>query len=663
MTKKYPAKPIKTQKQESVSSKKEAKPKVLSSVTSTLQKNDWIWIALIAVLSFFLYANTLKFGNTFDDDIYTQKNKFALQGMSALGDIWKYGTIKGFTVDPNNSGIYRPFTLTTFAMEKSLFGNLDPGHSHGINVFLYALTILALGAFLVKLCKNIGIPVYVPLLITLLYATHPLHTEVVASVKSRDEILAMLLPLLGMNLLWTYLREKNLLWLILACVSFLFGLFSKENPLMMMFLIPVFLYIFAKKTVKDSIITALPFIGMGVLYLLIRTSVLDKVNSSGVNMVINNVVWGAKGAEIYSTNLSVWLEYLRLLFIPWPLSYDYSFNQVPMAGWGEPRVWVSLVLYLSIALGGAWLAWKKQFSGLGLLFYLVTFFIYMNLIPKYVLASTMAERFMFMPSLGFCIFVVSGLYLLLEKFSIKPANYIMIGVFSAVSLVYSVLTVQRNPVWENNITLFQSGTGSAPKSFRTHFNMGETLRVKGDEALKKAQAKNDQNEMAQARKIIAESAGHYENSLKIYDKVPLTWYNLGICYTALNDTVKAEAAYLKSYELFPKGMASNNLGVIRFWKKDYENAAKYFEVALQGSNPEKANILSNLGASYHNQGKYADAIKYYEQALAISPTPNLIQNLSNLYKATGNPEKADYYAKMMGQLTPNAQLQSNPSGK
>lgn len=654
MAKKYPAKPIKNPKTAAEPVKNSVKPeRFISSVVSILEKKDWLWITAIAILSFFLYANTLKFGNTFDDDIYTHKNKYAQEGIGALGSIWKYGTIQGFTVAPNNSGIYRPFTLTTFALEKSIFGDLEPKHSHFINVLLYALTVLFLGAFLVKICKNIDIPIYVPLLITLLYACHPLHTEVVASVKSRDEILAMLLPFMGLNFFWNYLRENKPYWLIIGLLSFLFGLFSKENPLMLMGIIPVILYIFAQKNIKESILLSLPFFVIGVFYLLIRTSILDKYNSSGVDLVVNNIIWGAKGSEIYSTNLSVWLEYIRLLFVPHPLSYDYSFNQIPVYSWNNFNVWLSLVLYLGAGIGGLWLSWKKQPIGLGLLLYLFTFFVYSNLIPKYVIASTLAERFMFMPSLGFCMFVVLAVYTLLKKLKPQYVQYGTIGLFTVISIVYSVLTINRNPVWKDNVALFESGIKSSPNSFRTHYNMGETLRVRGEADLKAATTKNDKQGIEKAKKLILEAASHYENSLKIYDNAPFTLYNLGVCYTAVNDTANAEKAYQKSHELNPKGMAANNLGVISFWKKDYPKSVFYFEQALQSNNPERGNILSNLGAAYHNQGKYAEAINYYEQSLAVAPTPNLVQNLINLYTATNNPEKADYYKKMIGNLKKN----------
>lgn len=646
MAKQTPPPAKRTAKKETIAPKPLAK--VISSVTSVLDKNDWIAIVLVGILGFVLYFNTTKFGYTFDDDIYTLKSKYALEGTKAMKDIWGYGTIKGFTVAPNNSGIYRPFTLMTFAIEKDMFGKLEPKHSHLVNIFLYALMLGFLCSLLIKLFKNITIPTYIPIIISVLFALHPLHTEVVASVKSRDEILAMLLPLIAFNLLWTHLRQSNLPALIGALLLFFFAVASKENALTLIAVLPLMLFLFGKKDAKDAFMASLPFMLVAFFYLIVRVKILDKDNSSGVNMIANNIIWGAKGSDVLATNFSVWLEYLRLLVIPHPLSYDYSFNQIPIVSMTSMRTIISFILHVGLMGYGLWAISKHQMIGFGILFYFLTFSIFTNIIPKFVLASTMAERFLFMPSLGFCIALVVAVYLLLNKLNIAQSKYITIAIFAGISLVYGYLTLKRTPVWESNRTLFESGLTTSPNSFRTHYNMAETERVAGEALKLEGEKEKNPAKVAQAKEYLKKAANHYETSFKIYDKESNPWYNLGICYLNTQDTLKAEKAYQNALDKNQQnGMAANNLGVMQFWKKDFKKAAEYFEIAVKGNNPEMLNAYSNLGAAYQNMGNLDKAIESYDKAMQMGGSAVVVQNLVNVYTAKGDVEKANYYRAML----------------
>lgn len=634
--------------------KKEAEKQNVTTVSkpnpivSALERNDWIYILGVALLGFVLYFSTTSFNYTFDDDIYTLKNKYALRGTADMGSIWGYGTIQGFTVAPNNSGIYRPFTLTTFAVENQFFGELKPQNSHFINVLLYALTLGFLCSLLIKLFRNLDLPVYIPVLITVLYALHPLHVEVVASVKSRDEILAMLLPLVAFNALWSFWRDQQWAWLALACVAFFFGICSKENPLTLIFVLPMTLFLFGKQSWQQAFLKSLPIIAVSFLYLIIRFKVLDKDNSSGVNMIANNIVWGAKGAEVLSTNLSVWLEYIRLCLFPNPLSYDYSYNQIPIATWSQLRTYVSLLVHVCLFGLGIWWTLKRNVLGYGLLFYFFTFSIFSNLIPKFVLASTLAERFMFMPSLGWCIALVVGLYYILQKFQIPQSQYISIGVFSFIALVFGFWTYQRTPIWESNAKLFESGLSTSPNSFRVHYNMAETERVAGETLKKEGETTKNPQKIEEGKAKLRKAAKHYEDSFKIYDKESGPWYNLGVCYLNTGDTLKAEQAYKRSLELNQlNGMAANNLGVMQFWKKDYKKAAEYFEIAVKGNNPELMNAYANLGAAYHNMQNLPKAIENYEKAMQMGGSPVVVNNLINIYTFLKDDAKVAQYQAML----------------
>ena len=182
---------------------------------------------------------------------------------------------------------------------------------------------------------------------------------------------------------------------------------------------------------------------------------------------------------------------------------------------------------------------------------------------------------------------------------------------------------------------------SSPNSFRTHYNYAETMRVKAEKT-------KDKN-------LYKEAIRNYENSFKIWDKEAMTWYNASVCYLAVQDTVHAEMALVKSLTLNPRyAQAANNLGVIYFMKKDYAKARQYFTQSLNAGNQDQANVLTNIGATYHNTGQAQPAIENYEKAYQflkarnMPRSPSLLQNLANLYRAVGNPEKAAMYEAELG---------------
>jgi len=141
----------------------------------------WFWFGF----SFLLYANTLNHEYTIDDLIVVKSNELTQKGIDGIPEIFKHSYLYGY--DGREDESYRPLTLTTFALEKSFF-DAKPSASHFIQVLLYGLCVMVLFKFLMNLFgqerKNLVI------IITLLFMLHPIHTEVVANVKSRDELLS-----------------------------------------------------------------------------------------------------------------------------------------------------------------------------------------------------------------------------------------------------------------------------------------------------------------------------------------------------------------------------------------------------------------------------------------------------------------------------------------
>ena len=145
----------------------------------------WLGI-LLAVIGIAVYANTFSHEYVLDDWGLMPENKVTRRGFEGLGEIFRTSYRTGMDVADNS--LYRPLSKATFAIEWAIAPN-QPILGHVDNILLYGLACFVLFLTLTKLFRQ---QLLVPFLATLLFAVHPLHTEVVANIKSRDEIMCLL---------------------------------------------------------------------------------------------------------------------------------------------------------------------------------------------------------------------------------------------------------------------------------------------------------------------------------------------------------------------------------------------------------------------------------------------------------------------------------------
>jgi hypothetical protein len=257
--------------------KKEQKPvvKPLSPGNSWL-KGKRLYALIIFAFSFGLYFNTLFNGYNLDDELVTNNHRITSKGWdvlkfnfeafnsvqlqdSSFAQKLRYFVPIVFTVPyyQDNAGYkyeYRPLVFASFALEHALFAKKtavngsevetdSPTISHFINILLYAFLCVLLFLVLCKLFRNYNI--IFPLLITLLFAAFPMHTEDVASIKNRDELLALIFGLLSLNFSWAYIQKSKPVYLVLVLLFFTCGILSKPTTITFVLLIPLCLVVFA----------------------------------------------------------------------------------------------------------------------------------------------------------------------------------------------------------------------------------------------------------------------------------------------------------------------------------------------------------------------------------------------------------------------------------
>ena len=216
----------------------------------------------VFVFSFLIYFNTIPNDYNLDDKLVTQNNEIAAQGISQ-DNIKKIFTQPYYQDKMGYSYGYRPLTTLSFAIEHSIVGD-NPHAGHLINLLLYGLLCFALLKTMERML--IGYSKWLPLIATILFVCHPIHTEVVASIKNRDEILSFLF---GTMVLYFLFSDRLPFWqrYILGILLFLAGTLSKPNLVLLPELIVLALLLFKKENIVKIIITALTLATISTYYM------------------------------------------------------------------------------------------------------------------------------------------------------------------------------------------------------------------------------------------------------------------------------------------------------------------------------------------------------------------------------------------------------------
>jgi protein O-mannosyl-transferase len=230
---------------------------------------------LLFLISICVYANTLTNGYVLDDFAAIKENALVQKGVSAIPDLfttpYHSGYVKTNLTTPAVNDLYRPLSLITFATELQLFGE-SPAISHGFNVLLFAGCVLLLFLFFDRLFG--GEKTTIAFVASLLFAVHPIHSEVVANIKSRDELLCFFFALSSILSFINYARSGKTHLLLAGTVLYFLSLLSKETSLSFLAIVPLVFFFYINRNKKRSIyITAATAI-TGIAYLLIRQSVL-----------------------------------------------------------------------------------------------------------------------------------------------------------------------------------------------------------------------------------------------------------------------------------------------------------------------------------------------------------------------------------------------------
>ncbi|MCX6278196.1 MAG: hypothetical protein NT004_08870 [Bacteroidetes bacterium] len=613
---------------------------------------------LIVLFAFLLYGNTLFYDYTLDDLMVVKENKFTVKGFSGIPAIFSYDSFTGFFGKEKKlvvGGRYRPLSIATFAVEYALVGGFNPFLSHLINILLYALTGIFIFLILKKLTNSQHSSTWLftlPFITAILFLVHPIHTEVVANIKGRDEILSFLFSLISLWLVLVFLNKQKLVYLILANLSFFFGLLSKENAIVFVLLIPLTLYYFTKAPIRQNLSLGISLFCTACIFVFIRFLVLGYLSGGKLpDELLNNPFLEASTSQKYGAIFYTLGLYIKLLFFPLSLTHDYYPYHIPLIPFFDLKSLIPLIIYIFLIGYSFVKAPTKSWLSYSILLYLLPLFIVSNLL--FPVGTFMNERFVYMSSFGFVLilawFVMVKLPMLIKdkiRYS-KVAAVILLTVI----LLFSLRTVLRNEVWKDNFTLFTSDVLVSRNSVKCNI-------AAGGELMKKAETETDS---IKKQKMYQLSFSYLEKAIGLYPKATngLILYGNAIA-THRKDLKLAITQYLKvlAYNPYEDNAFGNTLKVLNSIDNAQESDYKISIYSrLFAINPNNSDVNYSLGKIYGQYKGNLDTASYFlERSIQFSPDYlPAYKDLGIVYSLKRNYQKALSTFSQAQKFAPNDQ--------
>jgi tetratricopeptide (TPR) repeat protein len=554
------------------------------------------WTALLPVIGLIIlsagvYIQALRYDFVWDD-------QRLISAMNATG-----GGLQGFigqarsAIGGWNQLTYRPVSLVSFALDAYFWGQ-NPAGFHLTNLLLHMLVTLLVFRFLTVWTESPRIG----WLSAAVFAVHPIHTEAVTWISGRTDLLAGFFSLTALLAVFHSSsagdsRIKAWGWALIAGTGFALSLMAKETAV----IFPVLVILIGVTQKSGSWKTILPSLFITALiafaYFLSRASVLITVNSGGT--VAHDVIRMIHGSRSWSETalftLSITGEYLRLLLFPVSLKALYS---IPPLTVSDPQV-IRSVAILSLCLIGLALAMRRSAIAAA-----ATAWILIGLLPTYALfiytsVSPLAERLLYLPSIGFALLCGMLFSKGIEVFdSSRMRRTALTGIMVGILALYSAGTIHYNYAWADDPHLWENTIRKNPQSSLAHFNLATAYinQQRWDEAI-----------------------AEYTRAVSIQPVYPEAHYSIGNAYAAQGRRDEAIEQYRIAVRLKPDYTdASINLAVTLHEIGREDLALKVLETAVE-INPRDAIAQNNLANVYALQGQWKRAIEHYESALRLQP--------------------------------------------
>jgi protein O-mannosyl-transferase len=608
----------------------------------------WSEATLYSILILFAvlpYSNSLLNGFVYDDTTQILDNPYIVSfrhlGQIFSTAVWSYVGSGGYT------NYYRPVMTFGYLLCFQIFGAAPYGF-HLANIILHATVVCVLYGLTRRMFGSRA----VAFLAAALFALHPMHTESVDWVAAVTDLEVTLYFLLTF---WFFLRVpkaegKHSQWDVLGMTaSFLLALCSKEQSLMLPFLATVYEH-FCRE--DRRITTWMQKVSRyGLLWMITFAYILFRERMFGAFApIIGHPEVSRYGAIL--SGIALLGQYIRKLLWPVKLCAFYMFH--PSTSVLDPGVIVGVgALAVSAVLFG--FLWKRQrTASFAVVWFFATIAPVLNV---RVLASdnVFAERYLYLPSVGFCWLVALGLMKLWDNLSFRPKawQWTWGGLLGVLAVLCAARIVTRNRVWRNEITFYSTTLQASPDATPIYNNLGSVYWNRGDaEAAELEWQKalalvpdsptllNNLGLVYLKRQQWPQAVEYFQKSAAMKPAFPDPHLNLGVAYQQMGFKDEAETQYRTALGLAPLNLhIHNRLGELYIEEGKTQEAEKQFSISI--SIAPNVVAYDALGALLLNRKAPAAAEEMFTRAVALNPADlGARANLAALYGASGRTNKA-----------------------
>jgi len=572
----------------------------------------WLAAGVIVLAGWAAYQNSFAGALVLDDHLSITDN-------ASLRQLWPPWPALS---PPRDAGVGgRPLVNLTFAFNYAL-GGLTVWSYHALNLAIHLLAACILFGLVRRTLVQPGLrerfgAMALPLALTIavLWAVHPLQTQVVNYSSQRTEALMGLCYLATLYCFIRGAQTAHRRWFVLSITTCLCGALSKEVIVTAPLLLLLYDRTFVAGTFREAwrqrrgfylTLAAATWLMLGVL--------MFGAGRRGVGYGL-----GVDAIDYALTSCKVVVLYLRLALWPHPLVFDYGDELVPHAVEVVPYA-----LILGALLVGTFVALRRR-PALG--FAGCWFFVLLaptsSVVP--LIGQPMAESRMYLPLAGVIALAVLGLYRIAGRRSLL--------VWLVLAVVSVVLTLQRNPVYRSEETLCRDTVAKRPHNARAYSSLGTVLITQGQ---------------------VPEAVECFEAALKIAPDFKVAHYNLGtLCLNQgrFSDAIRHLEQAVRSDPDYTK--AHYNLALALQEAHRPAEAIGHFQETLR-LDPLWAEAHGSLGRVFCQSGRYAEGVQHLEAAVRLKPdSPEIHNNLGNAQLANGNVAQAIHHYEEAIRLRPD----------
>jgi protein O-mannosyl-transferase len=558
----------------------------VKAIFSTRQSKVHLLLLILCVMA--VNLNTLSNGFVYDDVSQVVNNSW-ITSIKYVPEIFSrdatHASVTGY------SNYYRPLMNITYLACYYLFAGVKAWGFHLVNVLFHLAVTVMVYVLTARLARDEQAEAdrifTAPSIAALIFALHPIHTEVVAWVACVPELTFTLFCLLAFNFHINSLECSSRRDQALSVAFFGLAVFCKETSVTLLPMLLLYEYLFRSERpgLRQLAERYLPYLGPIALYLAMRFHALGGVAPMRRHADLSTFQHLLNAPVLFA-------QYLGKLIAPVNLNIFYVLH--PVLSVGDLRFLGSLAAVAGF-LGAAVYFLKKDkalFLSLVLLSLPLVPVLYIPVLGE----NSFAERYLYFPSVGFAMAVG---YLYRTEVAGRNSWRLPVQALLVVCLaIFGVGTTVRNQVWHDEFSLWTDTVPKSPDSDLVHHNMGNALAEKGD--------------IDGAIREFQIGIGIKPDGFDLYN-------SLGVALSKKGDQQGAIKALQKAMTLSPKMYGPHiNLGIAYASAGNLDAAAEEFRKALE-LNPQSFELRNNLGNIYAMKGNLDAAIKEFEGALAIKP--------------------------------------------